>query len=104
MPHAGGFSEYLRYDGLGLADLVRRTVTLSCEVMSKRLLDFIPFTWLHNVTGLPAGGATGESSPLAGEDSRNGALMQADPGGRPRKFNIFSEGDIAWARRSLGGC
>jgi amidase len=30
------------------------TVKLSYEVMSKRLLDFIPFTWLHNVTGLPA--------------------------------------------------
>lgn len=30
------------------------TVKLSHEVMSRRLLDFIPFTWLHNVTGLPA--------------------------------------------------
>ncbi len=30
------------------------TVKLSHEVMAKRLLDFIPFTWLHNVTGLPA--------------------------------------------------
>jgi Asp-tRNA(Asn)/Glu-tRNA(Gln) amidotransferase A subunit family amidase len=30
------------------------TVNLSHEVMARRLLDFIPFTWLHNVTGLPA--------------------------------------------------
>jgi Asp-tRNA(Asn)/Glu-tRNA(Gln) amidotransferase A subunit family amidase len=30
------------------------TMGLSYEVMSRRLLDFIPFTWLHNVTGLPA--------------------------------------------------
>jgi len=30
------------------------TVKLSHEVMLRRLLDFIPFTWLHNVTGLPA--------------------------------------------------
>jgi Asp-tRNA(Asn)/Glu-tRNA(Gln) amidotransferase A subunit family amidase len=30
------------------------TVKLGFEEMSKRLFDFIPFTWLHNVTGLPA--------------------------------------------------
>ena len=31
------------------------TVNLTFEEFHKRLFDFIPFTWLHNVTGLPAG-------------------------------------------------
>jgi amidase len=30
------------------------TVNLSSEEISKRTFNFIPFTWLHNVTGLPA--------------------------------------------------
>ena len=30
------------------------TVNSSYDVTARRLLDFIPFTWLHNVTGLPA--------------------------------------------------
>jgi|Deesub1362A_J573_1020465.scaffolds.fasta_scaffold03532_6 Asp-tRNA(Asn)/Glu-tRNA(Gln) amidotransferase A subunit family amidase len=30
------------------------TVNLSFDELSKRIFDFIPFTWLHNVTGLPA--------------------------------------------------
>jgi Asp-tRNA(Asn)/Glu-tRNA(Gln) amidotransferase A subunit family amidase len=30
------------------------TVNLSYEEFKRRLFDFIPFTWLHNVTGLPA--------------------------------------------------
>ena len=30
------------------------TVNLTADVFRKRLFDFIPFTWLHNLTGLPA--------------------------------------------------
>lgn len=30
------------------------TMTLSFEEFHRRLFDFIPFTWLHNLTGLPA--------------------------------------------------
>jgi Asp-tRNA(Asn)/Glu-tRNA(Gln) amidotransferase A subunit family amidase len=30
------------------------TVNLRFEVLQKRLFDYIPYTWLHNVTGLPA--------------------------------------------------
>ncbi len=30
------------------------TVNLSFEECKKRIFDFMPFTWLHNVTGLPA--------------------------------------------------
>lgn len=30
------------------------TVNLRVEVLSKRIFDYIPFTWLHNITGLPS--------------------------------------------------